>query len=120
MILYNEIDKKCIPLVKLFNDVGLTTQFSCQGHDNKLNNTFQIIFEDFITDDDIFNFLNMFDNLDHTPLLGNFYKWMRRRDDEIVSNWIYQIDNGKYKMNQKCANEDLEVMKKYMGDRDGK
>ena len=36
---YEEIDPKCKDMVKFFNDVGLYTEFSCQGHDDVCNNS---------------------------------------------------------------------------------
>lgn len=108
IINYNEIDEKCIPMVKFFNSIGLTTKFSCQGHDNIKENEFQIMFEDTVTDDDIYEFLlECSAGRDHTPLVGSFYKWARKMGDSIHVNWMYVIPYGQHDMNQKYAYDDL-------------
>ena len=109
---YSKIDKKCIEMIKFFNEIGLITKFSCQGHDNGDNNSFEIIFDNSIEDNDVLIFLEKYSNkYNHTPFIGKFTKWMRKIDDEIVSNWIYSISYGNYKVNQVFARMDLEKMK---------
>lgn len=109
---YDEIDEKCRPMVKLFNDIGLTTKFSCQGHNNILQNSFQIIFADYIGDKDIIDFLDKFQNAyTHSPFQGKFLKWMRKMNGEIVTNWTYEISYGNYKTNIKLAKIDYDLIK---------
>lgn len=86
-----EIDDSCVPLVKHFNKIGLDTKYCCEGH-NKYEN-FEIMFEDYVTDEQMFNFLNQYANkYNHTPFLGKFVKWARRMSGKIISNWIYAVD----------------------------
>lgn len=89
-----EIDNNCVPLVKHFNKIGLDTKFCCEGH-NKYEN-FEIMFEDYITDEQMVDFLNQYANkYNHSPFLGKFVKWYRRMSGKIVSNWIYAVDTVK-------------------------
>ena len=85
------IDKCCVPLVKFFNENGLDTKFCCEGH-HKYEN-FEIMFEDYITDEQIFDFLNEYANkYDHSPFIGKFVKWSRRMSGCIASSWLYAVD----------------------------
>jgi len=109
---YDEIDIECIPMVKLFNNIGLTTKFSCQGHNNILQNSFQIIFADSVNDSNIIEFVNKFDNIyTHSPFHGKFLKWMRKMNGEIVSNWTYEISYGNFKTNIKLSKIDYDLFK---------
>ena len=113
-ISYEEIDLKCRDMVKFFNDIGLITEFSCQGHDDVCNNSFQIMFADCVVDKDINNFLSNFDNHPTlSPIIGEFLKWMRKHKGSIISNWRYVISYGNHKMNQELALDDYETMKKF-------
>jgi hypothetical protein len=88
-----DIDINCIPMVKFFNDVGLTTKFSCEG--DSLN-TFKIIFADKVTDKQIEDFLLQSQNINqygHTFFLGTISKWTRVISGEIKSNWVYEVHN---------------------------
>ena len=108
---YEEIDPKCKDMVKFFNDIGLITEFSCQGHDDVCNNSFQIMFADCVVDKNIDNFLSNFDeHPTHTPIVGCFQKWMRKHQGSIVSNWQYIISYGSHKMNQELALGDYKTM----------
>ena len=112
---YDEIDVECRSMVKLFNTIGLTTKFSCQGHNNILQNSFQIIFADFINDDDIINFISKFTNIyTHSPFQGKFLKWMRKINGEILSNWTYEISYGNYKTNIKLSKIDYDLFVKLL------
>ena len=109
---YEEIDLKCRDMVRLFNENNLSTIGSCQGHDNIMQNSFYIIFAEYVIDKDIYNFLSIFDkHTTHTPFVGIFKKWMRKYCGTIVSNWSYSVEYGKYKVNQKLALIDYETMK---------
>ena len=57
---YTNIDEKCIDMVKFFNLHGLTTQFSCEGHDDGQRNAFEIMF-----DNSVSNLLILLDLLSH-------------------------------------------------------
>lgn len=103
----DDMDKECIPLCNLFNSIGLTTQFSCCGHGES---PFQIIFDDNVTDKQIYDFIDMLSRgKDHTPIIGSFLKWTRKVDDKIVSNWTYQVDKIEW------ADCDLKSIKKHIG-----
>lgn len=108
---YEEIDELCIPMVKYFNSIGLTTKFSCQGHDNEVKNVFDIMFEDYITDEAMIEFLELYSSkYDHSPFLGGFYKWYRKLDGKIASNWMYSVSYGTPEINQSYAEYDLKIM----------
>lgn len=115
---YEEIDELCHPLVKYFNSIGLITKFSCQGHNNNLDNCFYIMFDDNIIDEQIDSFLLPLSNkCEHTPLVGKFIKWRRKINGNLTSNWIYQLDYAQYKTNQKNAKYDEQIIKKQMLDK---
>lgn len=100
----DDMDKECIPLCNLFNSIGLTTQFSCCGHGE---NRFQIIFADNVIDEQIYLFIKVLSQArNYTPIIGGFFKWIRKVDDKIASNWIYQVDKIEW------ADSDLETMQK--------
>jgi hypothetical protein len=90
-----EIDDKCVPLIEYFNSVGLDTKFCCEGH--KVGQNFYIMFEDYITDEQMMGFLEKYSNrYDHSPFCGLFVKWYRKMDGEIKSNWMYIAEEYKY------------------------
>ena len=102
-----DIDINCIPMVKFFNSVGLTTKFSCEG--DSLNH-YNIMFADSVTDKDIEDFLLKSDYLNvhnHTSFKGRFYKWCRVVSGEIKHNWMYKVRYFQW------ADKDLEIMHKY-------
>lgn len=118
----SEIDPLCIPMVKLFNYVGLKTIYSCQGHKNKhdkQNFKFWIMFDETIEDNDIVSFLQKmttpseyFPSL-NTTIAGNFYKWARATSEgKIISNWMYVCDYRGIKTNQFVAVTDFKRMVK--------
>jgi len=113
---YKEIDHKCIPLVKYFNSIGLPTKYSCQGHDNCNSNTFWIMFDDMVQDNEIAYFLtavsNNSNNRNYTSC-GMFVKWCRIYDDEVHYNWMYKIDFGYHKKNWAVADADLRYFESY-------
>jgi hypothetical protein len=103
---YKEIDRLCSPMVRLFNKIGLPTQFSCQGHDDPQMNSFYVIFQPYVSDDDIKEFLSKVEKSGHTPLAGSFHKWMRSIDNEVVSNWMYIVNFRDFAENQQFAKYD--------------
>lgn len=93
-----EIDNKCIPLVEFFNDIHLDTKFSCEGHKEWEN--FEIVFEDYVTDEQILDFVQKYSNKhNHTPFCGRFVKWCRKINDEIKYNWIYIVSKKEWAEN---------------------
>ncbi|QDY27049.1 hypothetical protein [Clostridium botulinum] len=86
-----EIDDKCVPLVKYFNEIGLDTKYCCQGHNDYEN--FNIMFEEYITDEQMINFISEYSTKHkHSPFLGKFVKWYRKMSGEIVCNWMYIVN----------------------------
>ena len=89
-----EIDDDCINLVQFFNSIGLDTKFCCSGHGK---GNFEIMFEDYITDKQIEDFLLKntaeFKSKDfiyvHSYFSGRFEKWCRVMTGNIKYNWIY-------------------------------
>lgn len=106
---YDEIDTLCIPLVKFFNSIGLTTQFCCQGHETGDN--FYIVFDESVSDKQIDEVILKYRTEKYYAPYGQFYKWRRNLTARggIVSNWMYQVDHYDYKTNQKMSQEDLKV-----------
>lgn len=51
------IDSGVIPMVKFFNENGLPTNMSCQGHNKTNMSMFWIEFDKTVTEDDILNFM---------------------------------------------------------------
>lgn len=81
------IDKECVDLVQYFNSIGLDTKYSCSGHGK---DTFEIIFEDYITDEQMESFISKYRNkYNHSLFLGKFSKWCRVMSGKMVYNWIY-------------------------------
>lgn len=114
---YDEIDELCIPMVKFFNDIGLTTKFCCQGHNCGYSNEFYIMFHESVTDDMMEEFLLKYSNkYDHTPFVGCFSKWARKMSGKIAYNWRYSIGYTDYKFNQLQAKSDFEKMKRISND----
>lgn len=88
-----EIDLECIDFVKLFNQEGLKTKFSCQGD---RYNDFYIIFDDEVTDIDMENFISKFKNrYGHSPFIGKFSKWCRLMNNTITYNWMFRTKDYK-------------------------
>ena len=89
-----EIDDECVNLVEYFNSIGLDTKFCCSGHGK---DTFEIMFEDYITDKQIEDFLLKntieFKSNDfiyvHSYFTGRFEKWCRVMTGNIKYNWTY-------------------------------
>lgn len=54
---YNELDPLVIPMVEYFNEQGLTTCMSCQGHNKTNMSMFWIQFDKSVTSEDIQEFM---------------------------------------------------------------
>lgn len=86
-----EIDDDCVDLVLFFNEVGLKTKYSCQGH--RENESFQIVFDESVTDDQIKDFLKVnLNKFGHSNAVGKFSKWYRYMSGELVSNWLFTCE----------------------------
>ncbi len=51
------LDARVIPMVQFFNDNGLKTALSCQGHEDVNMSLFWIQFDESITEDDVADFM---------------------------------------------------------------
>jgi hypothetical protein len=108
---YTQIDSLCIPFIQFFNEIGLTTKYSCQGHDNKLSNKFYIMFDDNVDDKKIERLIINCSNLhNHFSFRGQFVKWARKLNGKIQYNWMYETNVGDYQLNQTLAHTDLKLM----------
>ncbi|MDD3393796.1 MAG: hypothetical protein PHG19_04030 [Anaerotignum sp.] len=104
-------------MVRFFNEIGLVTKFSCQGHEEGETNDFYIMFENSVKDDVIFNFIERCsDGCLHTPLVGKFEKWVRKCEGKMISNWIYSVSYGIAAKNQRLAAQDFQMMISIRGD----
>lgn len=103
----HELDPLVVPMVEYFNEQGLETCMSCQGHDNPYMSIFWIQFAPSVTENDILNFMHK-----HLTAQGTFvacgrfaecveYKSERRwcyfaasakAADEDLRRWKYSTD----------------------------
>lgn len=110
---YDEVDVECRDLVRLFNECGLKTKYSCQGHNGGVLDYYYIMFDDNITDSHIESFIGKFENKhSHSPFVGKFVKWMRKIPGEIKCNWMYQLTGKDDLENYRRAKIDLETFRK--------
>lgn len=63
----SELDERVIPLVQFFNENGLPTSMSCQGHNETNMSMFWIEFDKTVTQEDIIRFMR-----NHLNWMGNF------------------------------------------------
>lgn len=56
-MVYDSLDQKVIPMVKFFNENGLKTSMSCQGHNKTNMSMFWISFANEVTENDILHFM---------------------------------------------------------------
>lgn len=63
----SKLDPEVIPLIRYFNQVGLPTRMSCQGHNTTNMSMFWIEFDKSVTSEDIINFQRK-----HTNKHGGF------------------------------------------------
>ena len=86
-----KIDEGCVKLITLFNELGLKTRYSCEGHGV---NTFYIQFDNCVTDEQIECFLKKYINqYNHSMFSGKLSKWCRVVCGEIKYNWRYEVLN---------------------------
>lgn len=87
---YNEedLDPLVIPMVKYFNDNGLKTIMSCQGHNRTDASMFWIQFDDSVTSEDIQGFMKR--HLDQYGIFrhyGQFAKNMNGCYNVVSQKW---------------------------------
>lgn len=106
---YEQIDLHCRDMVKFFNEeVGLQTQFCCEGHDeDPANNQFYIIFHAYVTDEQIETFIKYLGS----GTAGSFKKWVRMGNGRIHRNWQYIIRNSDSQVRFEQVEKSLEQMK---------
>ena len=75
-----DIDKGCVKLVTLFNNIGIETEFCCDGHEK---DNFYILFSDKVTDLDVLNIIKGCSNDDCTLLCGSLKNWIKKASEEI-------------------------------------
>lgn len=84
-----DMDSECIQLCDLFNSLGLTTKYSCCGHNEQ---EFYVVFQDEINETIIKEFLQYISlHKKHTPLVGGLKYWLRKVDGKIKGNWEYVV-----------------------------
>lgn len=82
-----DMDSDCVQLCDLFNSLGLTTKYSCCGHNEQ---NFCIMFQDEINEAFIKEFLQHISlHKEYTPLVGGLKYWLRKVDGKIKGNWEY-------------------------------
>jgi len=71
-MVYDSLDQKVIPMVKFFNENGLKTSMSCQGHNKTNMSMFWISFANEVTENDILHFMQ-----NHLDRYGQFISFGR-------------------------------------------
>lgn len=86
----SELDKAVIPLVRFFNQNGLPTCMSCQGHNDTNMSMFWIEFDKAVTEDDIVSFMR--NHLQWNGMFcsnGRFAKRVFASHNAIYECWCY-------------------------------
>jgi hypothetical protein len=87
------MDKKVIPLVEFFNQRGLKTCMSCEGHNKTNMSMFWIQFDKSVTEDDLIQFMNnhQFESKygKYFASCGRFALRIYPSPKEIVREWNY-------------------------------
>ena len=84
-----KIDNGCVKMVKLFNQIGLTTQFCCEGH--KEGSEFYIVLDEKVPDNIVIDLIENCSNEEATLLYGSFKKWYRKCFGRMTVNWTYRV-----------------------------
>lgn len=87
------LDSKVIPLVEFFNQRGLKTCMSCEGHNKTNMSMFWIQFDKSVTEDDLIQFMNnhQFESKygKYFASCGRFALRIYPSPKEIVREWSY-------------------------------
>ena len=87
------LDSKVIPLVDFFNQRGLKTCMSCEGHNKTNMSMFWIQFDKSVTEDDLIQFMNnhQFESKygKYFASCGRFALRIYPSPKEIVREWSY-------------------------------
>lgn len=96
------IDPGVIPMVKFFNENGLQTHMSCQGHNRTNLSMFWIEFDPSVTEEDIVSFQrNHLDKLGGFSSNGRFVSRLLANAKNVTHSWQYMAAT------QEAANADL-------------
>lgn len=110
------LDDGVIPMVDFFNNNGLTTYMSCQGHNMPNMSIFWIEFDKTVTEEDILKFMQK-----HVSAYGHFCSCGRFAKRLIG---FHAIPSGEYRKEEswnyfaasvEAANKDLETWKNDKG-----
>jgi len=102
------LDPGVIPMVEYFNESGLKTYMSCQGHNDTNMSMFWISFDESVTEDDILKFMKK-----HLDVLGSFFSNGRFAKRLIGSYSMKSLEYGKrsswcyFAATQEAADDDL-------------
>ena len=87
------LDSRVIPLVEFFNQRGLKTCMSCEGHNKTNMSIFWIQFDKSVTEDDLIQFMNnhQFESKygKYFASCGRFALRIYPSPKEIVREWNY-------------------------------
>ena len=99
------LDSKVIPLVEFFNQRGLKTHMSCEGHNKTNMSMFWISFDESVTEEDLIQFMNnhQFENKygKYFASCGRFALRIYPSPKGIVRTWNY------FAATHEAAEEDL-------------
>lgn len=105
---FDELDVEMIPILEVLNfQLGIDTKYCCYGH--KPEQKSYIMFGDEVEDSQMYSIVDAVDDLSNHRL--KVFKWMRKTyKDDIVSNWILEIENygeleSKEKYHKKLLNK---------------
>ena len=89
----NQLDTKVIPLVEFFNQRGLKTHMSCEGHNKTNMSMFWIQFDKSVTEDDLIHFMNSHSTINkygkYFTSCGRFAQRMYTYNGNIEKSWNY-------------------------------
>jgi hypothetical protein len=103
------LDEGIRDLVCVFNRLGYTTIFSCEGHED--HQCPDIIFSIAVTDEDILKLAN---KMLMGSYKGCFYKWVRKCDDSIHINWMWKLDYQNNELSKRDTKQELENIVKLL------
>lgn len=109
---YNELDPLVIPMVKYFNEQGLTTCMSCQGHNKTNMSMFWIQFDRSVTSEDIQEFMKR--HLDQKGVFcscGRFAKRMLAFYNAKAKQWTTMESWNYFAATPDAAHIDLKKWK---------
>lgn len=97
---YDAIDVECRDLVRFFNEHGLRTWMSCQGHGTVVHNLFYITFDETVTAGDIAKFQKQYlDSDGHFCSYGRFakrFQLLRKWEDDTPTDKILPFEPFEY------------------------